>query len=76
MAYLRHKALDQLSRRKKITVELPSTKVSDFFGEKVYTLEEMRATLAPEVYKKVSKATFLSSGANNEGKVVLEILIR
>ncbi len=56
MAILRHKALDQLGRRKKITVDLPSERVSDFFAEKVYTLEEMRATLAPEVYKKVSKA--------------------
>lgn len=27
-------------------------------------------------HKKVSKATFLSSGSNNEGKVVLETLIR
>ena len=27
-------------------------------------------------HKKVSKATFLSSGSNNEGEVVLETLIR
>ena len=27
-------------------------------------------------HRKVSKATFLSSGSNNEGEVVLETLIR
>jgi glutamine synthetase len=56
MAHLRFKALDQLATRPKVQVELPSAKISDFFGENVYTLEEMRATLAPAVFKKVSQA--------------------
>jgi glutamine synthetase len=56
MAHLRFKALDQLATRPKIHVELPSTKISDFFAENVYTLEEMKATLAPAVFKKVSQA--------------------
>lgn len=56
MAHLRFKALDQLATRPKIHVELPSAKISDFFGESVFTIEEMRATLAPAVFKKVSQA--------------------
>jgi glutamine synthetase len=56
MAHLRFKALDQLATRPKIHVELPSAKISDFFGENVFTIEEMRATLAPAVFKKVSQA--------------------
>jgi glutamine synthetase len=56
MAHLRFKALDQLATRPKINVELPSTKISDFFGESVFTTEEMRATLAPTVFKKVNQA--------------------
>ncbi|GCC51872.1 glutamine synthetase [Chryseotalea sanaruensis] len=56
MAHLRFKALDQLATRPKINVELPSAKISDFFGESVFTIEEMRATLAPAVFKKVSQA--------------------
>jgi glutamine synthetase len=56
MAHLRFKALDQLATRPKINVELPSTKISDFFGENVFTIEEMRATLAPTVFKKVNQA--------------------
>ena len=56
MAHLRFKALDQLATRPKIKVELPSAKISEFFGENVFTLEEMRATLAPAIFKKVSQA--------------------
>jgi glutamine synthetase len=56
MAHLRFKALDQLATRPKIKVELPSVKISEFFGENVFTLEEMRATLAPAIFKKVSQA--------------------
>jgi glutamine synthetase len=56
MAHLRFKALDQLATRPKIHVDLPSTKISDFFAENVYTLEEMKATLAPAIFKKISQA--------------------
>lgn len=56
MAHLRLKALDQLANRPKVHVELPSTKVADFFGENVFTLEEMRAALAPAIFKKVNQA--------------------
>lgn len=37
-------------------VELPGGKVSDFFGQNVFGMEQMRANLAPAVYKKVSAA--------------------
>jgi glutamine synthetase len=56
MAHLRLKALDQLANRAKIQVELPTAKISDFFGENVFTVDEMRAILAPAVFKKVSQA--------------------
>ncbi len=56
MAHLRFKALDQLATRPKVHVEVPSAKISDFFGENVFTIEEMRATLAPAIFKKVSQA--------------------
>lgn len=39
-----------------MTVDLPASKVSDFFGNNVFGMEQMRANLAPAVYKKVSAA--------------------
>jgi glutamine synthetase len=56
MAQLRFEALKKLSERSRVHVDLPSPNVSKFFGENVFGNEQMRATLAPAVYKKVSQA--------------------
>ncbi len=56
MAHLRFRALEQLSSRSKIHVEMPSAKASDFFGENVFGVEQMRATLASSVFKQVSQS--------------------
>jgi glutamine synthetase len=56
MSTLRFEALKRLSERKRVAVELPSSKVSDFFGENVFGMEQMKATLSPAVFKKVSNA--------------------
>ncbi|MBS1951221.1 MAG: Glutamine synthetase type III, GlnN [Cytophagales bacterium] len=56
MATLRFEALKKLSERHKIHVELPTPNISHFFGENVFGMNQMRATLAPAVFKKVSRA--------------------
>src|SRR3989337_2182251 len=56
MAHLRFEALKKLSERSRVHVDLPSPNVSKFFGENVFGAEEMRGTLSPAVYKKVSQA--------------------
>ena len=56
MAYLRFEALKKLHERNPLTVSSPSPKVSDFFGENVFGSEQMRASLAPAVYQKVTSA--------------------
>jgi glutamine synthetase len=56
MAYLRFEALKKLSERPRVHVDLPTPNVSKFFGEYVYGMEQMRATLAPAVFKKVSQS--------------------
>lgn len=56
MAKLRFEALKMLNKRPKVHVELPTPHISKFFGENVFGLEQMRATLAPAVFKKVSSA--------------------
>lgn len=49
-------ALRKLHERNAVTVSSPSPKVSDFFGENVFGSEQMRASLAPAVYQKVTSA--------------------
>lgn len=56
MAQLRFEALKKLSERPRVHVEHPASLVSKLFGENVFGLEQMRATLAPAVFKKVSQA--------------------
>ncbi len=56
MAYLRFEALKKLNERPSVPVSSPSPKVSDFFGENVFNTEQMRASLAPAVFKNVTAA--------------------
>lgn len=56
MAKLRFEALKKLNERHKIHAELPTPHISQFFGENVFGIEQMRGTLAPAVFKKVSNA--------------------
>lgn len=56
MAQLRFEALKKLNEREKVLVELTTPNISQFFGENVFGNEQMRATLAPAVFKKVSNA--------------------
>src|SRR5690349_5739560 len=56
MAHLRFDALKTLSERQRVHVELPSPNVSKFYGENVFGVEQMRATMAPALFKKVSQA--------------------
>ena len=56
MSQLRFEALKRLSDRPKVQVELSTPNISQFFGENVFGMEQMRSTLAPAVFKKVSNA--------------------
>lgn len=55
MAQLRFEALRMMSERPRRPVDVYPT-VSTYFGESVYGIEEMRATLAPGIFKRVSQA--------------------
>ncbi len=55
MSQLRFEALKQLSTRHKVHVDSPPN-ISKIFGENVFGNEQMRASLAPAIFKKVSAA--------------------
>lgn len=56
MSHLRFEALKRLHDRTKVHAEPSNPNISKFFGENVFGMEQMRATLAPAVFKKVSNA--------------------
>jgi glutamine synthetase len=56
MATLRQEALKMVQQRERVSVVAPSSKISDYFGTQVFGLKEMKESLAPNVYKKISTA--------------------
>ncbi|KXX70072.1 glutamine synthetase III [Flammeovirga sp. SJP92] len=56
MTNLRFNALETASARTAKEVEAPSNKISDYFGEDCFGLPQMKAALAPAIYKKVESA--------------------
>jgi len=56
MSQLRFEALKKLNDRPKILVDAITPNISQFFGENVFGMQQMRGTLAPAVFKKVSQA--------------------
>jgi glutamine synthetase len=56
MAHLRFSALDKIQDRVKINVVAPSQKISDYFGALTFGTGEMKASLSPTIFNKVSFA--------------------
>ncbi|MDX5438499.1 MAG: glutamine synthetase III [Pontibacter sp.] len=55
MAILRFKALELVSQRKPAEVNLPSEKISDYYGENVFGFEALRATMSSEYFKRLQR---------------------
>lgn len=56
MAYLRFRALDQVQSRPKVNVDLPSSKISDYFGELAFGTQQMKMALSSDSFEKVHTA--------------------
>ncbi len=56
MANLRFLALDTLNRRSPVEPQTAPGRISDYFGQNVFSLKEMQRTLASAVFKKVKQA--------------------
>lgn len=66
MSELRFKALKLVESRTTERVFPPSEKISDYFGQDAFTLDKMKSTLSPDVYKRVAKAISKGSKIDNE----------
>ncbi|WP_018477844.1 glutamine synthetase III family protein [Pontibacter roseus] len=53
MAILRFKALELVSQRKPAEVSLPSSKISEYFGENVFGFSALRSTMSTENFKRL-----------------------
>ncbi len=58
MSVSRFRALEEVQTRKTLTVNYPSDKVSDYYGENVFNVSTMRAYLTDAAFKSVKKAMY------------------
>ncbi len=62
----RKEAVRIASSRKKVEVKLPSKRISDYYGENVFTYEVMKKYLSKEAYKKIKNAINTSGKINRD----------
>lgn len=71
MARLRFKAVEEAQNRATTKVEIPTTKVTEFYGSNIFNDEVMRAMLSPEAYMKVTVA--IKSGDKIDREIADEV---
>lgn len=71
MAKFRFKALETVLARTPINVELPSVKVSEFYGENVFGIDAMREFLSEEAFESVKNA--MEKGTSIERKIAGQV---
>lgn len=71
MARLRFKAVEEAQNRTATKVDIPSGKVTDFYGSNIFNDEVMRAMLSPEAYMKVTVA--IKSGDKIDREIADEV---
>lgn len=71
MARLRFKAVEEAQNRTATKVDIPTGKVTDFYGSNIFNDEVMRAMLSPEAYMKVTVA--IKSGDKIDREIADEV---
>ena len=71
MSTIRFNALDQLNFRSILDVNLPSTKISDYFGENVFDLNKTQKYLSRDAYNSVKQA--IETGSKIDRKMADQI---
>lgn len=73
MATLRFKALDQISKRERVEIDLSNEKISNYFGSDVFGKEQMRQYLTKEVFSSVNNA--VEEGRRIDRKVAHQVAL-
>jgi glutamine synthetase len=70
MSFFRFRALEEVMSRVPVNVELPSSKVSDFFASNVFSKEVMKEYLTQEAYESIISA--IEQGNNSIDKKIAD----
>ncbi len=73
MSNIRFRALETVHHRKPVTVELPSSRVSDYFAQHVFNQEQMQKYLSKDAYRAVMDA--IVHGAKIDRKLAGQVAL-
>ena len=73
MAKIRFKAIEEVINREPVSVEMPSKKTSDYFGDKVFGRPQMEEYLSKEAYKNVIDS--IHQGTRIDRKIANQVAI-
>ena len=76
MAYLRYKALDLVQQRTEVKVPLAGRKASEYFGEHTFGLNQMKETLSPDVYNRITEAIKKGTQMDEDTANVIALAIK
>ena len=76
MAYLRYKALDLVQQRNEVKVPSAGRKVSEYFGENTFGLNQMKETLSPDVYNRITEAIKRGTQMDEDTANVIALAIK
>ena len=76
MAYLRYKALDLVQQRTEVKVPSAGPKISDYFGENTFGLQQMKQALSPDVYDRITEAIRKGTQIDEDTANVIALAIK
>ena len=76
MAYLRYKALDLVQQRKEVKVPSTGRKASEYFGENIFGLNQMREALSPDVFQRITEAIKKGTPLDEDTANVIALAIK
>ncbi len=76
MAYLRYKALDLVQQRKEVKVPSTGRKASEYFGENTFGLVQMKESLSPEVFHRITEAIKKGTSIDEDTANVIALAIK
>jgi glutamine synthetase len=76
MAYLRYKALDLVQQRRAVKVPSSGRKASEYFGENIFGINQMREALSPDIFHRISEAIKKGTQIDHDTANVIALAIK
>ena len=76
MAHLRYKALDLVQQRVEVKVPSSTRKTSEYFGENTFGLTQMKESLSPDIFNRITEAIRKGTKIDDDTGNVIALAIK